>query len=39
MDAGARLRLTAIGKQDTFTLSDNPDDSFFNYESFCSTQQ
>ncbi len=32
MDAGAHLRLTAIGKQDTFTLSDNPDDSFFNYE-------
>ena len=32
MDAGARIRLTAIGKQDSFTLSDNTDESFFNYE-------
>jgi hypothetical protein len=31
MGEAAKISLKAIGKQDSYLLSDNPDESFFNY--------
>ena len=32
MGEAAKISLKAIGKQDTYLLSKDPDDSFFNYK-------